>query len=168
MADWQTIVDQNRSMVWHSVYRILGHADDAADCFQETFINALELSRKEPVKNYSALLRRIALSRALDRLRRRARQKTVSADQEIWNLLPDDSFEPPRQLQQNELAQQLRLALAQLSPDQAQAFCLRFLDDLSYHQIARVMGIRTGAVGVLLHRARAQLQQLLAAVLAND
>jgi RNA polymerase sigma-70 factor (ECF subfamily) len=55
----------------------------------------------------------------------------------------------------------LRKALAQLPPQEAQVFCLRYLNDMSYRQIAKQLNIKTNAAGVLLHRARAKLRQYL-------
>jgi RNA polymerase sigma factor (sigma-70 family) len=49
--------------------------------------------------------------------------------------------------------------LTELPPRQAQAFCLRYLNDMSYRQIAKELGIKTNAAGVLLHRARAKLRE---------
>ena len=70
--------------------------------------------------------------------------------------------------QTQELNAQLRWALTQLPQDQAQVFTLRFMEDLSYREIARQMGIKTSTVGVLLHRARARLKELLESTLAQN
>jgi RNA polymerase sigma factor (sigma-70 family) len=66
-----------------------------------------------------------------------------------------------QQAQQRELAAKLRDAIGQLAPQEAQAFCLRYFNDMSYRQIAKQLGIRTNAAGVLLHRAKARLRQYL-------
>ena len=67
MTDWQSIVQEYRNLVWQTAYRVLGNETDAADCFQEAFISALEVDRRERVRNWAALLRRLATTRALDR-----------------------------------------------------------------------------------------------------
>jgi RNA polymerase sigma factor (sigma-70 family) len=36
---------------------------------------------------------------------------------------------------------------------------MRYLNDMSYRQIAKELGIKTSAAGVLLHRARAKLRK---------
>lgn len=71
MTDWQKIVDRHSQAVWQTAYRLLGNREEAADCFQETFLGALELSRRERVGNFAALLRRLCICRAMDRLRKR-------------------------------------------------------------------------------------------------
>ena len=52
----------------------------------------------------------------------------------------------------------LRNSLGALSAREAQAFCLRYMNDLDYREIAEELGITTNAAGVLLHRARAKLR----------
>ena len=168
MIDWQDIVNLHREMVWRIAYRLLGNEADAADCFQDTFVSALQLSQRESVRHWPALLRRVATSRALDILRRRIRQRDRS---ETWcpdlpSCAPDDA--PDRRLDNKELCDQLRWALAHLPEDQAQVFCLRHLEGLSYRRIARQTGQKTGAVGVILHRARKRLQELLSPALAEQ
>ena len=56
----------------------------------------------------------------------------------------------------------MRQALAKLPGQEAEIFCMKCLDDLSYRDIGRQLGLKTSAVGVLLHRARSRLREMLA------
>jgi len=67
VIDWQMIVKKHGPAVWQTAYRLLGNHTDAADCFQETFVSALKVSRKQRVRNFSALLVRLATMRAIDK-----------------------------------------------------------------------------------------------------
>jgi RNA polymerase sigma-70 factor (ECF subfamily) len=159
VQNWQLIVDKHGPMVWKIVYRLLANYQDAQDCFQETFVAALELSRKEAVLNFRALLVKIANARAIDRLRRRYRcdqNDTVDID-----TLTSGEPAPDEQMHSIELAEQLRQALAQVHQQEAEVFCLRFLNDLSYRQIAKMTGLKKNAVGVMLHRTKQQLREIL-------
>ena len=49
---------------------------------------------------------------------------------------------------------QLQKALVQLPVQEAKVFCMRYLNDMSYRQIAKELDIKTNAVGVLLYRAK--------------
>ena len=71
---------------------------------------------------------------------------------------------PGQEAEASELAERLRAALAQLPPEQANVFCLSCLDQLSYREIGGRLGLTTSAVGVLLHRARGRLRELLVPV----
>ena len=159
MIDWQIIIEKHGPAVWQTAYRLLGNNDDAADCFQETFICALELSQRQRIRSFSGLLTRLATTRAIDRLRQRFRQSHCSDAPADWAAVPRNNPGPAQMAQQQELVVRLRELLTQLPPQEAQAFCLRYLNDMSYRQIAKALGIKTNAAGVLLHRARAKLRQ---------
>jgi RNA polymerase sigma-70 factor (ECF subfamily) len=168
--DWQAIVTAYGPVVWQTAYRLLGHHADTADCFQDTFLAALEVSRRQPVRNMAGLLVRLATTRAIDRLRQRGRQERRQVD------LPDDGCAevrnsrpaPACQVQTEELTCQLREAIGRLPPQEANVFCLRYLNDMSYRQIARELDIRVNAVGVALYRAKARLREALGAVQEDE
>ncbi len=148
-------------IVWQTAYRLLGNYADAADCFQETFVCALEVSRRQRVRNFAGLLARLATARAIDQLRQRLRQSHAGAEPTDWSAVPSRNPDPAQQLQTQELAANLRKAIALLPQLQAQVFCLRHLNGMSYRLIARQLGITTSTAGVSLHRARANLRRLL-------
>ncbi len=62
-----------------------------------------------------------------------------------------------------EMQEWLRTAMARLAPRQAQVFALRCFAEMTYDQIAGVLEIERGAVGVALHNAREQLKTMLPA-----
>ncbi len=69
MTDWTNIVEHYGGVVWATACRLLGNSADASDCYQETFLEAIKISRTEPVRNWSALLRHLATARSLDLMR---------------------------------------------------------------------------------------------------
>jgi RNA polymerase sigma-70 factor (ECF subfamily) len=161
MTDWADIVAQYGPLVWRTAHRLLRNEADASDCFQRTFLAALELARGEAVRHWPALLKRLAAARALECLRQRRRDANrVAALRE--RSLPDRGAGAPLQaVQASELAEHLRLALSGLDHQQAHVFCLACLEGLSYQEIAEQLGLTVSHVGVLLHRARATLQERL-------
>ncbi|MGH9564872.1 MAG: RNA polymerase sigma factor [Candidatus Angelobacter sp.] len=58
-----------------------------------------------------------------------------------------------------ELRDWLRQALARLNPRWAEMFVLRFVEDYSNREVARMMGTSPAVIAVLLHRTRAQLKR---------
>lgn len=159
MIDWQIIMKEHGPTVWRTAYRLLGNRADAADCFQETFVSALEFCRRRRVRNFSALLTRLATVRAIDQLRRRFRRANFSSGLSELPDVQNTNPGPAQAAQEQELTDGLRELLSKLPPREAQAFCLRYLNDLSYRQIANELGVTTNAAGVLLHRARAKLRE---------
>jgi RNA polymerase sigma-70 factor (ECF subfamily) len=161
VVDWSQIVQQHGQLVWTTVYRLVRHDADAADCFQRTFLSALVLSRTEAIRNWPGLLRRLGTARALELLRQRLRQ----ADR-LRPLLAEvagssSAPEPDQAAAVSELSDHLREALAVLDARQAQVFCLICLDGLSYTETAEQLGLTTSHVGVLLNRARHDLRERL-------
>jgi len=153
------IIEEHGPAVWQTSYRLLGNETDAADCFQETLISALKLSRRQRIRNFPALLIRLATSRAIDQLRLRFRRDRIGTAENCRFEEPDYDSNPAKYAQRQELSARLKTALVQLPPQEAQVFCLRYLNDMSYRQIAGELGINTTAAGVVLHRARTKLRQ---------
>jgi RNA polymerase sigma-70 factor (ECF subfamily) len=160
MIDWDELIRREGSAVWRTVYRLVRNQADADECFQETFLAALELSNRQPVRNWPALLQRLATRRAIDRVRKRWRRerREEAADLALAEAAQSD---PSQQAEAEELSSALRWALAQLPTRQAEVFCLHELGDWSYQQIADQLGISANAAGVILHRSRQKLQELL-------
>ncbi|HJT77746.1 MAG TPA: sigma-70 family RNA polymerase sigma factor, partial [Gemmataceae bacterium] len=74
MVPWSEVVQQHGPLVWQTVYQLVRREADAADCFQNTFLAALELSRRQTIRHWPALLKRVATTQALNRLRQRLRE----------------------------------------------------------------------------------------------
>ena len=151
-------------MVWRTAFRLLGRTGDVEDCLQEVFLSALELSRRERIRNWPGTLRHLATARAIDRLRERIRDGRLHEDGANVDMdaLGHKQTNPAEKLESKELASHLRVALAQLPGRQAEVFALHFFEQMSYRQIAETLRLKTNAVGVLLHEARDRLRVLLA------
>jgi RNA polymerase sigma-70 factor (ECF subfamily) len=163
MAEWSQIVQQHGPLVWQTLHRLLTNEADEADCFQATFVSALELSRTEAILSWPALLRHLATIRALECLRQRVRQTNRQRKLPDGGLVDDRAINPLKAAEGSELAEHLRQALAELDVRQSQVFCLACLEGLSYQEIARHLGVTVNHVGVLLNRARTALRERLEA-----
>ena len=116
MPNWQEILSRDGGAVWQTAYRYLGNRADADECFQEAFLAAFELSRRQEVKNWRALLKHLAAARAVDRLRRRRHQARRHQVPD-WDSLPDQGPTPSQIAEDAELTERLRTALARLPPN---------------------------------------------------
>lgn len=161
MHDWTAIVEEHGSLVWQTAYRLLSDEADAADCFQEVFLAAVELSRRQQVRNIGGLLSHLATVRAIDKLRRRIRDRHHQSSLAAEFPSHHRAVDPLRCAANSELADRLSDALTALPPREAEAFCLRYLSGMSYREIAQHLGISTGFTGVLLYRAKARLREQL-------
>lgn len=160
MADWQMLIDRYGRIVWQTAYRLLGNDADAWDCYQNAFLDAVRVDAREMVRDWPALLRRLATRGALALLRKRYRCLEAEPTADVEELTsPTPS--PSQQAEAAELTQRMRAALTRLPKQQAEVICLRWLDESTYQEIGDQLGLAPGAVGVLLHRARKRLQRQL-------
>jgi RNA polymerase sigma-70 factor (ECF subfamily) len=163
VIDWATIVEQHGPDVWRTAYRLLSNREDASDVYQETFLQAVEFARRQPVTCWPAVLKRIVTARSLDQLRRRYR---TAARREPFAGL-DEPAEPtptPDVLAQlREGMELLRQAMTELPPAQAEVFWLSEIEMLSHADIAAQLDANTDQVAVWLHRAKRKLRTLLTA-----
>lgn len=160
MPDWKEILNVKGPAAWRAAYRITGNRADADECLQQAFLGALEYARRVRVRDWDALLRRLATARAVDRVRERCRGSAGPVPD--WESIPAPDAAASRDLEDAELADRLRSALTRISPRQAEVFCLHCLEDFSYEEIAQQLTVSVAAVGVHLHRARERLRELLA------
>lgn len=103
---------------------------------------------------------RVALNTALS-WRRKERRRQMRR-QPIFNLDEVSAAGPPgdQQIAQRETVEHLYAAIRQL-PEADAALVLLYLDDLSYRQMAEVLGISENNVGVKLSRAKKALGVLM-------
>lgn len=169
MTNWDAIVASDGPAVWSLLWRLLADRSDVEDCFQETFVAALKVSRSQTVDCWPALLCRLATSRAMDQLRKRYRQvgrpKSDAgedrAEQRLAQAVSRDAG-PSEQAVAAELSERFREALAQLPQGQAEMFYLHILCGWSHRELGERMRMTENAVGVSVHRARQRLRELLA------
>jgi len=154
-------VREHGPAVWRTAYRLLANHSDAADCFQETFLAAFEIACQQHVRNLPGLLIHLATTRAIDRLRQKNRWEQRKTDLHNEDQTSGGA-DPLDQAGTNELASKLREQISRLPPQEARVFCLRYLNEMSYRQIARELNVAISVVGVSLHRAKARLRTALA------
>jgi RNA polymerase sigma-70 factor (ECF subfamily) len=151
------LVERHEASI-HGFLRVLApDAAEAEDLAQEAFVRAWQrIGDFDPTRRFSTWLFTIAKRRAIDFVRRR-RPHTVEAE------LPervDPAPEPSSGLESTEERENLwRLARRVLSVEQLTALWLRYSEDLSGQEIARVLDRREATVRVILHRARARLAE---------
>jgi RNA polymerase sigma-70 factor (ECF subfamily) len=162
MTDWSQIVAEHGTLVWRTARRLLAHEADSADCFQRTFLAAVELAQRETVRHWPALLRRLATARALEQLRERMQRRArFAADVDVDRQIDQEAIGPYTAAAASELAGDLRFALSEIDPRQAEVFCLACLDECSYAEVGEQLRTTANNVGVILNRAKAALRERL-------
>jgi RNA polymerase sigma-70 factor (ECF subfamily) len=152
------LVNRYQRVIYSIALNMLGNAEDAEDAAQETFVRAYEaLHRYKPKGHFSAWLRRIVVNLCINQKRHPA---TVSLDDvdPAASCLTDD---PASLVIAEAEAQAVRRAVGGLPPAYRAVVVLRFLDELSYHDIAQSLGVSVSTVAARLHHAKEMLRERL-------
>ena len=154
------LVEAYQGPVYNLAYRMLGNAVEAEDATQETFIRMYtKLHTYESNRKLVSWVLSIASHYCIDRLRRR-RGEFVSLDEEpIANVLPARQPDPEELAVRGETRDRVQAAVESLAPAYRVPLILRYWHDLSYNEIADVMGMSVQAVKSRLHRARLQMAE---------
>lgn len=169
------LLGRYRMAVYNLALRMLRNEDDATDAAQETFIRVFRaLDRFDERHRFKPWILRIASNYCIDQLRKRD-WKTISFDSPIETeegQLPLEFASPgpapDEVLERKEQRAVIEEAVDSLPPDYRMAIVLRHTEDLSYEEIADVLGVPIGTVKARIHRARAALQRKLAPYLQGD
>ena len=144
-------------MVFRTAYRITGNAADAEDVLQTVFLRLMRRGAGSgPMEKQESYLRRAAVNVAIDVVRSGKDSKAIPIDEAPPG--PRLSTNQMPEAESRELRAQLRRAIAQLPSRDAEVFALRFFEDRSNQEIARMLSISQVHVAVILHRSRKQLQ----------
>jgi len=154
------LVEAYKGKVYYVAYRVLRHAEDARDISQETFLAAFKaLGRYETGRSFGAWICRIATNLSLKLVRRRYR-RTVSLDD---IPPPAGRTRGPTEARPTAeaLAEAVSEALGRLRPEHALAFSSYYEREMSYREIADMLGIPINTVKTHIHRARRDIRQCL-------
>ena len=161
-AAFTTLYDRYERRAYNLCYRITGSHDDAADATQETFVKVLErlphlTGRELQFGPYLLRAARHASYDAIER-RRRAAPSAELPDSAVPVGAADSDDLPGRGALLEAHQEQIRAANETLPPRQREALALRELEELSYDEIAEIMGMNRNSVAQLISRARIGLR----------
>jgi RNA polymerase sigma factor (sigma-70 family) len=169
--DFSVLYETHKNMVYNLCLKYLQNIEDAEDVTQEVFViihNSLHQFKGE--SKISTWIYRIAVTRSLEFIRAKKRQKRFAFFQTIFTNEKGEVkteashfHHPGVQLENKERAAILFSAIDKLPENQKTAFILAKLEDLSYSEISEVMNISNSSVESLLFRAKQNLQKLLGA-----
>ena len=137
--------------------RLLDSPETADDVSQTVWLKVLRgIKKLRRVEAFRAWLYRIARNEAIQQLRRD--RHGISMQE---NDLPAELNDEPEDMFTQRDAARVHAALVKLAPLHREAVTLRFLEDMSYEEIASVVGCELGTVRSRLHYAKRALRQLL-------
>ena len=136
------------------------NSEEGQDLAQEILLQAWRsLPKFEGRSSPATWFYRVALHTAMNWRRNDERRRTHQQPLEVQTLL-SGSVDSRQQAEQRETIEQLYKAIHQLSKSDI-ALVLLYLDQLSYREMAAVLGISESNVGVRLSRAKKALVNLM-------
>lgn len=163
------LMERHAPAVFHFLYRMLNHEDDANDLAQETFVRVFRARETfRSTEKFSAWLFTIAANLARNQIRWRTRHPNVSLDAEIGateqslaSTLPSPESAPNEQLLAAERTAAIRAAVNQLPADLREAIVLCEWEERSMVEAARILDTTPKAVESRCYRARQILRERL-------
>lgn len=157
---FECLVEAYKGPVYNLAYRMLGDRESALDAAQETFLRAyVHLESYQPDRKFSAWILSIASHHCIDLLRRQHLDLVSLDDMEPEPALSGPVEEPEGAALRSETHDEVQRLLARLPPGYRAPIILRYWHDLSYNEIAQMMGLSESAVKTRLHRARLMLAE---------
>lgn len=165
-----TLVEKYKQPVMNVVFRTLRDETEAEDLAQNVFVQVWKSApRYEITAKFSTWLFTITRNLCLNEIRRRSRHpaESLDASHPDHEDQPKHQFEdaknvaPPETLLQGELTDKVGEAIAALPENQRTALLLCRQDELSYEEIAKVLGCSVSATKSLIHRGRETLKERL-------
>jgi RNA polymerase sigma-70 factor (ECF subfamily) len=166
---FEALVERYQHRLLGVLAHLVGSKEEAEDLTQEVFLRIYRARKGyRPRARFSTWLFTIANNLALNHLRGKGRNPASAAGGEGTGsqaMLPAGERvlaregTPSAQLRQVELSEVVRRALELLGEDQKVAVLLNKFEDMSYAEIAEVMGRSEAAIKSLLARARNHLRE---------
>jgi RNA polymerase sigma-70 factor (ECF subfamily) len=169
-AAFAELVEKYKQPVMNFVFRSLRDEIEAEDVAQQVFLQVFKSrARYERTAKFSTWLFTIARNLCLNELRRRSRHPAESLeeshaeheDQPARQYEDKQIHLPTETILHGELAKKIEEALAELPEIQRTAILLCRQDELSYEEIAKILGCSLSATKSVIHRGRETLKEKL-------
>ncbi len=143
------------------IYHMVGNHEDARDALQETFIKCWRhRDRLDQVEDLQAWVFRIAINTARD-LRQTAWRRRRQPLTEFHTDVASSEVAVEVRLENREQLDRVREAIQTLRVEEKEVFLLRQNGELTYEQIAEMLGIPTGTAKTRMRQALQHLRRIL-------
>jgi RNA polymerase sigma-70 factor (ECF subfamily) len=170
LAAFDTLVGRYQRYVFNLIYQHLGNVDELDDVAQDIFLRIYKFIRKyRGNASIESWIYKIVLNYCRTHARRRAMftrlfvQPTVQESEDkswsIFDNLADSQYDPAQQIEARTLAQDIIAAVRVLPPIYRDILIMREVNELSYEEIAEILGISIGTVKSRISRARDLVRQ---------
>lgn len=159
---YRELVGRHRDRFARFAFRMLGNREDAEEALQDAFVRAYRaLGQCADPDRFDNWCFRILANRCRTRGSRRSRyEATFVGDEPALAMAADPGSTNGTG---PEDAEEVARALAQLDPASREAFLLKYVEELTYDEMAGITGDGVSALKMRVKRACDRLRQLLEA-----
>ncbi len=165
---YKKLMKKYHDAIFNFIFRMVHEREQVEDLTQEAFIKAFSsLKSFNEEYAFSTWLYKIATNNSIDYIRKRKLQmysidKPVeSKDSDFSFELPDETYEPDREIISDQRAVLLNQAISRLPEKYQQVIRLRHQEERSYEEIAKMLRLPIGTVKAHIFRARELLYKQL-------
>ena len=146
------LVEEYKSPIYNLVYRMTSNTQDAADLTQDVFIRAYTyLWRYNPQKKFFTWLYTIALNTIKNYIKKNKQYKNLrSQDSEESKLLASQNLSE---------TQDINIYLSHLDAETRALIIMRYVQELSFEEIAKITGKSISAVKMRTYRGLESLRE---------
>ena len=149
--------------VYRRLSRILGPVPEREDLVQDVFLALHDaLPRFRGDARLTTLVHRIAINKAYEHLRRRARRPATPVDAAFFDELMSFASTPETRLAAREELAAVFACLARIKPKKRIAFLLRVVDGLSFEEIGELVDATPETVAKRVQHGQREMDALLA------
>ena len=158
------LYERFRVRVYNVALRVVGNADEANDVLQDVFVLLFRKIQKFRARSvFASWVYRITVNLSLDHLRQRRRNPLWGGGTVALDSIQDEGrrLRPDRAADVRDLEEHVQRALGMLSDRLRIVVVLRYLEGLSYQEIAEILNCSLGTVKSRLNRAHTTLRRVL-------
>ena len=149
------LIERYERPIRYFIRRLVNDADLADELFQDTWLTVIrKIDTLANPEKFAMWLYQIARNRVYEQFRRKKRVVEL-------NELLEAPDNPEDEILSFEDAARLHQCLGQLKPWQKEVLMLRFIESMSYDQIAEVLDCNVGTVRSRIHHAKQALRKRL-------
>jgi len=160
---FEVLFHRYRERVYAIAFRVVGDQSDALDIVQESFALLFrKLASFRGNSLFSTWLFRIVVNCSIDHRRRNrvGRMPILLGDHEDIAEVIDDALGPQDNALVHEVGDQVQAAISQLSAKLRAILALRYLEEMSYEELAATLELSMGTVKSRLARAHLALEHI--------
>ena len=158
---FRVVYEAYSDRVYSIALHFSGDASTASDVTQQVFLKLFTtIAQFRNDSDFATWLYRIVANACLDERRRGKRLVQLSEASEVTAMTTRDSQEA--RFARRRVAEAVRAAVAELSPKLRLPILLRYAEEMSYEEIAAVLGCSKGTVASRLNRGHKALARRLA------